>query len=422
MKENVKKIKNEYVCTSCAHILGEKNKTLPKDFLESHSFEQAGGKTCSICGQKIRIDQQENQDILLLESALQNKKIKVIGFTAPSVRVALGDEFGCSAGENVESKMVSAIKKLGFFKVFDMNVSADFTTLEEAHELLQRLETNKNLPVFTSCCPGWVNYCKKIYPEISAHLSTVKSPQQIFGALLNTYFAKKHNLESTDMFVVSIVPCLAKKSELLSENNNSNVGLDVDLAITTKELATLIKKNKIDFKSLERADFDDFFGTASGAGAIFGNTGGVTEAIIRTAHGMLSLPQKKNLEYEMVRGFDNIKEATIPLGEKSLHVAVVIGLKNVPKIMDEIKKNPNKYQFVEVMACEGGCIGGAGQPRPQNIEFKTLLEKRAKSLYESELKKPIRESHKNKSLKDVYSSFLGEVGGEKAKMLLHRKH
>lgn len=422
MKKNVKKLKNEYVCTSCAHILGEKNKTLPTVFLEEHNIEQKNGETCSICGQKIKINEQENQDVLLLESALQNKNIKVIGFTAPSVRVALGDEFGCDAGENVEKKMVSAIKKLGFFRVFDMNVSADFTVVEEAHELLQNLETKSNLPIFTSCCPGWVNYCKKIYPEFSSHLSTVKSPQQIFGALLNTYFAKKHNLESTDMFVVSIVPCLAKKSELLSEKNNSNLGLDVDLAITTKELATLIKKCNIDFNMPPNADFDDFFGTASGAGAIFGNTGGVTEAIIRSAHGMLSLSQKENLEYKMVRGFDNIKEAIIPLGEKSLHVAVVIGLKNVPKIMEQIKRNPNKYQFVEVMACEGGCIGGAGQPRPQNADFKNILEKRAKSLYESEIKKPVRESHKNQCLKEVYSSFIGEVGGEKANQLLHRKH
>lgn len=422
MKKNAKKLKNEYVCTSCAHILGEKNKTLPTVFLEEHNIEQKNGETCSICGQKIKINEQENQDVLLLESALQNKNIKVIGFTAPSVRVALGDEFGCDAGENVEKKMVSAIKKLGFFRVFDMNVSADFTVVEEAHELLQNLETKSNLPIFTSCCPGWVNYCKKIYPEFSSHLSTVKSPQQIFGALLNTYFAKKHNLESTDMFAVSIVPCLAKKSELLSEKNNSNLGLDVDLAITTKELATLIKKCNIDFNMLPNADFDDFFGTASGAGAIFGNTGGVTEAIIRSAHGMLSLSQKENLEYKMVRGFDNIKEAIIPLGEKSLHVAVVIGLKNVPKIMEQIKRNPNKYQFVEVMACEGGCIGGAGQPRPQNADFKNILEKRAKSLYESEIKKPVRESHKNQCLKEVYSSFIGEVGGEKANQLLHRKH
>lgn len=419
MKKNAK---NEFVCASCFHILGEKEKTLPKQFLNQFNESEESDQTCSMCGQKINFSQKENQDLALLESALQNKNIKVIAFTAPSVRVALGDEFDFSAGENVEGKMVSAIKKLGFFKVFDMNVSADFTVVEEAHELLKRLETNSNLPVFTSCCPGWVNYCKKLYPELIPNLSTVKSPQQIFGALLNTYFAKENNLQSTDMFVVSIVPCLAKKSELLTKNINSNIGLDVDLAITTKELANLIKKRNIDFSSLENQTFDDFFGSASGSGAIFGNTGGVTEAIIRSSHMMLSLPEKQNLEYKMVRGFENIKEATISLGDKKLNVAVIIGLKNVPIIMEQIKQDPNKYQFVEVMACEGGCIGGAGQPRPQNVEFKELLQKRAKSLYQSETKKQTRVSFENKDVKKVYDSFLGEIGGEKAKKILHRKY
>ncbi len=422
MKKDEKNAKTEFVCASCLHILGEKEKTLPRQFLNQFSQDETNNRICSLCGQKINCNQKENQDISLLESALQNKNIKVIAFTAPSVRVALGDEFGFSAGENVEGKMVSAIKELGFFKVFDMNVSADFTVVEEAHELLKRLETKSNLPIFTSCCPGWVNYCKKLYPEFVPNLSTVKSPQQIFGALLNTYFAKENNFQSTDMFVVSIVPCLAKKSELLTKNINSNVGLDVDLAITTKELADLIKKRNIDFPSLENQTFDDFFGSASGAGAIFGNTGGVTEAIVRSSHVMLSLPEKQNLEYKMVRGFENIKEATISLGDKKLNVAVIIGLKNVPKIMEQIKQDPNKYQFVEVMACEGGCIGGAGQPRPQNIEFQELLQKRAKSLYQSESKKPIRVSFSNKDVQKVYGSFLGEVGGKKAKTILHRKY
>lgn len=422
MKKYEKNAKTEFVCASCLHILGEKEKTLPKQSLNQFSQNETNNQICSLCGQKINCNQKENQDISLLESALQNKNIKVVAFTAPSVRVALGDEFGFSAGENVEGKMVSAIKKLGFFKVFDMNVAADFTVVEEAHELLERLEKKSNLPIFTSCCPGWVNYCKKLYPEFIPNLSTVKSPQQIFGALLNTYFAKENNFQSTDMFVVSIVPCLAKKSELLTKNINSNVGLDVDLAITTKELADLIKKRNIDFSSLENQTFDDFFGSASGAGAIFGNTGGVTEAIVRSSHVMLSLPEKQNLDYKMVRGFENIKEATISLGDKKLNVAVIIGLKNVPKIMEQIKQNPNKYQFVEVMACEGGCIGGAGQPRPQNIDFQELLKKRAKSLYQSESKKPIRISFSNKDVQKVYGSFLGDVGGEKAKTILHRKY
>lgn len=415
-------MKNKYICASCAHILGEKNQTLPEQVLTQFNFLQTNGKICSICGQKIENEENQNKDILLLESALKNPKIKVVGFTAPSVRVALGDEFGFEIGANVEGKMVSAIKKLGFFKIFDMNTAADFTVVEEAKEFAKRLEENKNLPVFTSCCPGWVNYCTKLYPSIASNLSTVKSPQQIFGSLINTYFAKSENLASTDMFVVSIVPCLAKKSELLTENINTSEGFDVDIAITTKELATIIKNHGIDFANLEDEQFDNFFGSASGSGAIFGNTGGVTEAIVRSLNGMLSQKDKKILEYKMVRGLENIKEATISVGDKSISVAVVIGLRNVPKIIEEIKQNPNKYQFVEVMACEGGCIGGAGQPKPENCDKIELLKHRAKSLYESEIKKPVRLSHENAGLKKVYSSFLGEIGGTKAKELLHRTY
>lgn len=415
-------MKNKYICASCAHILGEKNQTLPEQVLTQFNFLQTNGKICSICGHKIENEENQNKDILLLESALKNPKIKVVGFTAPSVRVALGDEFGFEIGANVEGKMVSAIKKLGFFKIFDMNTAADFTVVEEAKEFAKRLEENKNLPVFTSCCPGWVNYCTKLYPSIASNLSTVKSPQQIFGSLINTYFAKSENLASTDMFVVSIVPCLAKKSELLTENINTSEGFDVDIAITTKELATIIKNHGIDFANLEDEQFDNFFGSASGSGAIFGNTGGVTEAIVRSLNGMLSQKDKKILEYKMVRGLENIKEATISVGDKSISVAVVIGLRNVPKIIEEIKQNPNKYQFVEVMACEGGCIGGAGQPKPENCDKIELLKHRAKSLYESEIKKPVRLSHENAGLKKVYSSFLGEIGGTKAKELLHRTY
>lgn len=422
MKGIGKKMKTKYICASCAHILGEKNQTLPEHVLSEYNFSQTDGKICSICGQKIQLQENQNKDIALLESALKNPKIKVVGFTAPSVRVALGDEFGFKAGTNVEGKMVSAIKKLGFFKIFDMNTSADFTVVEEAKEFAKRLEENKNLPVFTSCCPGWVNYCTKLYPSLVKNLSTVKSPQQIFGALINTYFAQSENLESTNMFVVSIVPCLAKKSELLTKGINSSMGLDVDVAITTKELSTIIKNHNIDFANLEDEQFDDFFGTASGAGAIFGNTGGVTEAIVRSLNGMLSKKDKKVLEYKMVRGFDNIKEATISVGNKSICVAVVIGLKNVPQIIKEIEENPNKYQFVEVMACDGGCIGGAGQPVNPNCTKNELLSCRAKALYESEIKKAVRLSHENPGLKKVYSLFLEKIGEEKTKQLLHRTY
>lgn len=423
MKKNDKKLNNKTLCESCKHIMCELGKFDKNNNQEN--TEKLNSTKCDLCGQSIDLlteNNTSNKDINLLESALKNPKLKVVGFTAPSVRVALGDMFDIQFGENVEGEMVSALKKLGFYRVFDMNTAADFTVVEEAKELKNRLDKNKDLPVFTSCCPGWINFATKFYPEIKNNLSTVKSPQQIFGALINNYFAENESLESTDMFVVSIVPCLAKKSELLAHKFDTNIGQDVDVAITTKELAIILKNHNIDLKTLEKQNFDDFFGSASGAGAIFGNTGGVTEAIIRSYSKSFSQKHTKTVDYKMVRGFNDIKEATIDLCERKINVCVVIGLKNVGKIIDQIKQDPNKYQFVEVMACEGGCIGGAGQPRSLSEDYKTLLSKRAKSLYESEIKKPIRCSHENPTLEKIYNNYLGEIGGKKAKQLLHRDY
>lgn len=423
MKKIDEKLNNKILCESCRHIMCELGKIENQE--EQRNFENNSTLKCELCGQNIIPENSENvvnKDISLLESALKNPNLKVVGFTAPSVRVALGDMFDMPLGENVEGKMVSGLKKLGFYRVFDMNTAADFTVVEEAKELKERLEKNQNLPVFTSCCPGWINFATKLYPEIKNNLSTVKSPQQIFGALINNYFAENENLKSTDMFVVSIVPCLAKKSELLNHKFDTNVGQDVDVAITTKELGIILKNHGIDIKNIEDQKFDSFFGSASGAGAIFGNTGGVTEAIIRSYSKSFSQKNTKTVDYKMVRGFSDIKEATIDLGERKINVCVVIGLKNVGKIIEQIKEDPEKYQFVEVMACEGGCIGGAGQPRPITEDYKALLAKRAKSLYESEIKKPIRCSHENPTLEKIYGDYLCEIGGKKAKQLLHRDY
>lgn len=405
-------------CESCYHILKEKNK------LEGIDTSIGAKKTkhfCSICGQPLDNDDAVYEsDIELVESALDNPLLKVICFTAPSVRVAIGDEFGMEIGKNVEGKLVASLKELGFDEVFDMNTSADFTIIEEANEFVERLKENKNLPLFTSCCPGWVNYALKVYPKYAKNLSTAKSPQQMFGALINNYYAKKHNIKSTDMFVVSIVPCLAKKTELLTSGINTNVGLDVDVAITTKELAALIKKRNIDFKALKNASYDSFFGECSGAGAIFGNTGGVMEAVLRTAGDSLSKSEQQFLEYKMVRGLDGIRRAKITFDDKEINVAVVCGLKNVGVIMSELDASPHKYDFIEVMACEGGCIGGPGQPSVEKDKEK-VLKNRSKGLYSVENRCLERKAHKNKAVMKVYSEYLGKIGGNLAQKLLHRK-
>ena len=417
------------LCESCFHIKQEKGELFEGAeydcFSLAYECQIGGGDKCVNCGQKLSDKEtvsSSEKDLLLLESALNNKNLKVICFTAPSIRVSLGDEFGFEAGANVEGKMVSALKKVGFDVVFDMNTAADFTILEEAEELKRRLIENKNLPMFTSCCPGWVNFCTKVCKEFVPNLSTCKSPQQMFGALLNTYYAERLGVNSTDLFVVSIVPCLAKKLELKQEGINSNVGFDVDLAITTREITKLLKKNNIDLKNVEEQNFDSFFGSASGAGAIFGNTGGVMEAVLRSVGESLTGREQANLEYKMVRGIDGVKRAELSFGERMLRVAVVMGLKNVNVVLNELKQDPKRYDFVEVMACEGGCIGGAGQPLTNNIELEDLLKKRSKGLYEVELKKENRKAHNNTAVLQVYKDYIGKVGGAKAKKLLHRKY
>lgn len=418
---------NYRVCESCSHILQEKNQELETSLFDrfSLSYEcKTKNASCVICGQTIsNIDEEaQEKDLSLLESALMNKNLKVICFTAPSIRVSLGDEFGFDAGANVEDKMVSALKKLGFYAVFDMNTSADFTIIEEANEFKNRLLKQENLPMFTSCCPGWVNYCTKVCKDFIPNLSTCKSPQQMFGALLNSYYAERLGVKPTDLFVVSIVPCLAKKLEHKQEDINSNMGLDVDVAITTREIAKLIKKKNIDFKSLNGESFDDFFGCASGAGAIFGNTGGVMEAVLRSLNDDLNQKEQEQLEYKMVRGISGIKKATIKIADKDIKIAVVMGLKNVNIILEELRENPKAYDFVEVMACEGGCIGGAGQPPVGSCVLDSLLEQRAKSLYELEKQKPHRKAHNNPAVKRVYEEYIGDVGGKRAEQLLHRSY
>ncbi len=422
MKKTEKNLCPQNVCESCAHILKEKKIDFKNCNLACFSGESCPNfytNICSICGGPIFPGFNiENQDINMLISAINNPSLKVIFFIAPSVRVALGDAFGFDAGTNIIGKLIASLKKLGAYKVFDMNSAADFTIIEEANELKNRLANNTNLPMFTSCCPGWVNFAKKMYPEYKNNLSTCKSPQQIFGSLLNTHFADVFNIKSTDMFIVSVVPCYAKKIERLQCKNSAR-GYDVDLAITTTEIAKVIKDAQIDFANIENSDFDDFFGSATGAGAIFGNTGGVTEAVLRTANDQISGKNARTLVYNAVRGLDGIRRAGIKIRNRKINIAVVMGLKNVATVIEELKTDPHKYDLIEVMACEGGCIGGPGQPHTTNKN--ETLTARIKGLYDIEVKCAKRKAHQNPALQKVYNDFFGSVGSDKAESLLHRK-
>lgn len=428
MKKQEKKCKHNF-CESCLHVFNEQGKYIEDCNLDCFNLANLENSKepifCENCGQEINNFYNEKdfeQDLRLFESALNNKNIKVICYTAPSVRVALGDEFGFKPGENVQGKMISALKTLGVDQVFDMNLGADFTIIEEANEFIKRLETKSNLPFFTSCCPGWVNYATKVVSQYKNNLSTCKSPQQMFGAIINNYYAERNNLKSTDLFVVSIVPCIAKKVELKQHGINSNLGFDVDVAITTKELAKILKTKNIEIKTLPDSEYDSFFGAASGAGAIFGNTGGVMEAVLRTIGDRLSNEELKTLDYKMVRGLDGVRRAEVKIKDKIIKLAVVTGLKNVSIVLNELKVDPLKYHFIEVMACDGGCIGGPGQPVILNQERRETLKKRSEGLYKAELKKEHRKAHKNPAVIKVYEEYLGEVGGEKAHKLLHRKY
>ena len=414
-------------CESCLHVLNEKKQSIKSCNLDCFTMNgcMARKHFCENCGQELEFIQCKNdfeKDIQLFKSALENKKLKVVCFTAPSVRVGLGDAFGFSVGENVQPKMISALKALGVYKVFDMNVGADFTITEESYEFKQRLENNGALPMFTSCCPGWVSYLKKVHPEYKQNLSTCKSPQQMFGSLINNYFTEREGLNSTDLFVVSIVPCFAKKIECKQKQLNTNIGYDVDLAITTTELVKILKEYNIDLKALKDEEFDDFFGSSSGAGAIFGNTGGVLEAVLRSAGDHLDNQDKKEFEFKLVRGLDGIRRADVKFKNRVIKTAVITGLRHLDIIFEELKNNPNKYDLIEVMACDGGCIGGPGQPQVEKKTREQVLKSRAKSLYLIDKNKNCKKAHINPAIKKVYDDFLGEVGGEKAKKLLHRKY
>ena len=376
---------------------------------------------CTFCGQCIQAcpvgalkEKDETKNVF---RKLRDKDTYVVVQTAPAVRVALGEEFGMPIGTNVEGKMVTALKMLGFDKVFDTNTGADLTIMEEANEFIERFKENKEIPMITSCSPGWIRYIELNYPELLGHLSSCKSPHQMFGAILKSYYAEKQGIDPKKMYVVSVMPCVAKKFEKTREQMPD----DVDAVITTRELAKMIKQANIEFTDLEDSKFDDPMGEATGAAAIFGTTGGVMEAALRTAYETVTGKELTKVNFEDVRGKKGIKKASVDLDGTELKVVVAHGLANAKKVLEEIKNGEADYQFVEIMACPGGCIMGGGQPiKSSKVRSEVDVRKlRADALYTIDEKSTIRKSHENPAIKKLYEEFLEKPGSHKSHELLH---
>ncbi len=415
------------MCTRCVaacekqsiSAIGPKNRGYAKTIGSPYDVPLAY-TSCVNCGQCVVACPvgalHEKSNIADVWGAIVDPNKHVVFFTAPSVRATLGEAFGLPVGTNVEGKMVAAIKQLGDVKCFNMDTTADLTIMEEAHELLSRLEKGGKTPMFTSCCPGWIKFCEHYYPEFLPNLSTCKSPQEMFSAVLKTYYCKKNGIKPEDLYVVSVIPCTAKKFEITRDE----IGHYTDSAITTRELAKMIKEAGIDFVNIADAEYDDPFGLASGAGAIFGATGGVMEAALRTAASVLG-GDGAPIEFKEVRGTQGIKEAEYTLGGAKVKVAVASGLANARKVIESIKSGEKDYTFVEVMACPGGCINGGGQPYVHDeirnsVDLKAI---RAQALYDYDRESAARCSHENAAVNVLYKEFFGEPNSHKAHELLH---
>ena len=395
---------------------------------ENRSFASS---PCILCGQCVSVCPtgalMEVSEIAKVDEAMKQGKFVVVQ-TAPAVRAALGEEFGMKIGTLVTGKMVSALKRLGFKKVFDTNFAADLTIMEEASELIDRIQNGGVLPMITSCSPGWVNYAEYNYGDLLPHLSSCKSPHEMFGAILKSYYAEKNGIDPKDMFVVSIMPCTAKKSEKARPELSVNGIPDVDAVLTTRELAKLIKRSGINFTKLPDEEFDnDIVGDYTGAGVIFGTTGGVMEAALRTATYKLTGEELASPNLTQVRGFDGIKEASFTIGGKEIKVAVAHGMKNAKVLLDDIRAGKSKYLFIEIMGCPGGCIAGGGQPyvkpcflpNEDSDILDTYKQKRASALYQEDESKALRVSHKNPQIIKLYEEYLEKPNSHKAHELLH---
>ncbi|MCD6228097.1 MAG: iron hydrogenase small subunit [Candidatus Omnitrophica bacterium] len=392
---------------------------------------------CTSCGQCILVCPtgalSEKEEVDFVWEAIFNPKKFVIVEVAPAVRVSLGEEFDLGGGTLVTKKLPSVLRRLGFDRVFDTQFAADLTIVEEASELIERIKKGKRLPLITSCSPAWVKYLEHFFPHLRDYLSTCKSPQQMFGAIAKTYYAQKIKIHPKNIIVVSVMPCVAKKfearrkemvSSFLWWKNKLNLKeedkfFDVDFVLTTRELAKMVKERGIDFVNLEEEEFDSPLGISTGAAVIFGVTGGVMEAALRTAYEVVTGKTLEKLEFEIVRGMRGIKKAEINLNGMNLKVAVAHGLSWAKVLLEEVKEGKSPYHFIEVMACPGGCLGGGGQPIPTNLEIR---KKRAQSLYKEDKNKPIRKSHQNPAIIALYKEFLKSPLSKKAHMLLHTSY
>ena len=380
---------------------------------------------CINCGQCITVCPvgalREKDDTGKVWEALANNDLHVVVQTAPAVRVALGEEFGMEIGTRVTSNMIASLRRLGFKKVFDTDTAADLTVMEEGTELIDRINNGGKLPLITSCSPGWIKFCEHNYPEFLDNLSTCKSPHEMLGAVLKSYYAEKMGIDPSKIFVVSIMPCTAKKFEAQRPELSSGGYRDVDVVLTTRELARMIREAGIDFTELPERHFDDPMGEATGAAVIFGATGGVMEAALRTVAEILEGKSLDNIEYDALRGVDGIKEAVIEAGGLKIRAAVAHGTGNARKLLERIKKGDVEYHFVEIMACPGGCVTGGGQPiQPSQVRsWIDLRKERAKAIYEEDRSLPIRKSHENPRVKKLYDEFFEKPGSHKAHELLH---
>ena len=384
-----------------------------------------GEVSCTFCGQCRKVCPTGaitlKSDIERAWQALRDPEKVVMVQTAPSVRVAISEPFGGKPGDIATGQMVSALRRLGFDKVFDTNWSADLTIMEEGHELIERVKNGGQLPMITSCSPGWINFIEMYYPDLLSHLSTAKSPQSMFGAMLKTYYAQKQGLDPSKIVSVSIMPCTAKKYEARRRELSASGYADTDIVLTTTELAQMIKEANINFFALPEEEFDPIMGLGSGAGTIFGATGGAMEAAVRTAYKVITGEEMEPVELEAVRGMDGIREAEVDFnGALKLKVAVAHGLANARKVCDMIREgNPRGWNFIEIMACPGGCINGGGQPI--NMEADTP-RRRIEALYRDDRNLPVRRSHDNPEIKTLYEEFLGAPNSHKAHELLHTRY
>ena len=398
---------------------------------ENRSFADV---PCIQCGQCINACPTgaltEKSEIDKLDAAFAAGKTVIVQ-TAPAVRAALAEEFGAKIGTDATGKMVAALHRLGFYRVFDTNFGADLTIMEEASELIARIQNDETLPMITSCSPGWVNYLEYYYPELAPHLSSCKSPHQMVGAIIKSYYAKKHDLDPKNICVVSIMPCVAKKYENKRPENMVDGLMDVDVVLTTRELAKLIRRAGLNWNKLPEEEFDnDLLGEYTGAGVIFGVTGGVMEAAVRSANYLLTGEELEQTEFTPVRGLQGIKEASVTVAGITLNMAVASGMKNAKVLLEQIKNGESQYHFIEIMGCPSGCVNGGGQPFVKELFLpnedddivKTYVQKRAQVLYDLDKGKAVRRSHLNKDVQRLYEEFLGQPGSHTSHHLLHTSY